>query len=159
MTLRDICLKARPPILSQGGELCSPYQSFLLLPISKFCNTLFGRGSQDLPKVRPSPAAPRVRRFISLTIRPKSSGIINALMTTRYRFLPAAAFLYLAVANVIWIARDTRPPFWDMGVHQTTALSIYDAFASLGPRATAVIPKLSGSYPPLYHTIVAMFYA
>lgn len=77
----------------------------------------------------------------------------------RHRFLLAASFLYLAVANLIWIARDTRPPFWDMAYHQTGALRIYEAFASGGLSAFSALPRLSGLYPPLYHTLVAVFYA
>jgi 4-amino-4-deoxy-L-arabinose transferase-like glycosyltransferase len=80
-------------------------------------------------------------------------------MAIKHRFFPVAAFLYLATANFIWIARDTRPPFWDMAFHQTAALRIYDAFANLGLRAIPIIPHLTGFYPPLYHTVVAIFYA
>ncbi len=80
-------------------------------------------------------------------------------MGNRHRFLLAASFLYLAAANLIWIARDDRPPFWDMAAHQTWALQIYDAFASSGLRAILSIPYLTGSYPPFYHSVVAAFYA
>ena len=77
----------------------------------------------------------------------------------RHRFLLAASFLYLMAANLIWITRDTRPPFWDMAVHQSGALRIYEAFANLGIRAVAAIPGLTGPYPPFYHSVVAGFYA
>ena len=80
-------------------------------------------------------------------------------MAIRHRFLPAAAFAYLAAANLVWIARDTRPPFWDMAYHQTAALRVYDAFAGQGLRAPGIVPFLTGFYPPLYHSIVAAFYA
>jgi 4-amino-4-deoxy-L-arabinose transferase-like glycosyltransferase len=80
-------------------------------------------------------------------------------MAIRHRFLLAAAFLYLATANLIWIARDTRPPFWDMAYHQTAALRICDAFSTFGIRAIALVPFLTGFYPPLYHAIVAFFYS
>ena len=90
---------------------------------------------------------------------PLQSGIINAQMAIRHRFLLAAAFVYLAAANLIWIARDTRPPFWDMAYHQTAALRIYDAFSTFGIRAFAIVPLLTGFYPPLYHTVVALFYS
>ena len=70
-----------------------------------------------------------------------------------------ASFLYLLIANLIWIARDTRPPFWDMAVHQRSALSIYEAAAGSGIAAISAIPHLTGDYPPLYHVIVAIFYA
>jgi 4-amino-4-deoxy-L-arabinose transferase-like glycosyltransferase len=79
-------------------------------------------------------------------------------MGIRHRFLLIASFLYLALANLLWIARDTRPPYWDMADKQTGALKIYDAVAHSGIHALAQIPFLTGSYPPLYHSIVASFY-
>ena len=85
-------------------------------------------------------------------------------MGIRHRFLLAASFLYLAGANLIWIARDTRPPFWDMAGHQIGALRIYDAFAERGILGFAAVPGLTqfyplGYYPPFYHSVVASFYA
>jgi hypothetical protein len=80
-------------------------------------------------------------------------------MGIRHRFLVGASFLYLVSANLIWIARDTRPPYWDMADKQMGALKIYDAVATSGIRAVTLIPFLTGSYPPLYHSIIAGFYA
>ncbi len=80
-------------------------------------------------------------------------------MGIRHRFLLAASFLYLVVANLIWIARDDRPPYWDMADKQIGALRIYDAVANSGIRAIAVIPFLTGPYPPLYHSVIAASYA
>jgi len=80
-------------------------------------------------------------------------------MGIRHRFLLAASFLYLIAANLIWIARDTRPPYWDMADKQIGALKIYDAVANSGIHAASAIPFLTGSYPPLYHSIVAISYA
>src|SRR5262245_42122520 len=77
----------------------------------------------------------------------------------RHRILLATSFLYLAAANAVWIGWDTRPPFWDMAVHQSGALRIYDAVAHSGAAAIAAIPQLTGYYPPLYHSVVALFYA
>jgi 4-amino-4-deoxy-L-arabinose transferase-like glycosyltransferase len=77
----------------------------------------------------------------------------------RHRILLTASFLYLAIANVIWIARDTRPPFWDMAYHQSSALRIYDAFATTGIGAVWSLPYLTGFYPPFYQSTVAVFYA
>src|SRR5439155_17863221 len=34
-----------------------------------------------------------------------------------------------------------------------------DAFSTFGIRAIAIVPLLTGFYPPLYHTIVAVFYS
>jgi 4-amino-4-deoxy-L-arabinose transferase-like glycosyltransferase len=87
-----------------------------------------------------------------------SFGIINALTAMRHRFLLAGAFLYLMAANLVWIARDTRPPFWDMAAHQSTSLRIYDAFSQNWIGAITAIPLLSAPYPPFYHSIVAIFY-
>jgi 4-amino-4-deoxy-L-arabinose transferase-like glycosyltransferase len=80
-------------------------------------------------------------------------------MGIRHRFLLAASFLYLVVANLIWIARDDRPPYWDMADKQIGAIRIYDAVANSGIRAIAVIPFLTGPYPPLYHSVIATSYA
>jgi 4-amino-4-deoxy-L-arabinose transferase-like glycosyltransferase len=80
-------------------------------------------------------------------------------MGIRHRFLLAASFLYLVFANLIWISRDTRPPYWDMADKQTGALRIYDAVATDGVGAVTQIPFLTGSYPPFYHSIIAVSYA
>src|SRR5262249_17647799 len=74
-------------------------------------------------------------------------------------FLLVASFLYLVAANLIWIARDTRPPYWDMADKQIGALKIYDSVANSGIHAVTMIPFLTGPYPPLYHSIIAVFYA
>ena len=76
-----------------------------------------------------------------------------------HRILLAFSFLYLTASNWIWIARDTRPPFWDMAVHQSGALRILNAFREDGLLALLAVPELSGLYPPLYHSIVAVFYS
>lgn len=80
-------------------------------------------------------------------------------MGIRHRFLLAAALVYLVAANLIWIARDTRPPYWDMADKQISALNIYDAVSASGIRAISAIPFLSGAYPPLYPSIIAAFYS
>ena len=89
---------------------------------------------------------------------PVDSGIINALIAMRHRFLFTGSFLYLVVADLIWMARDTRPPFWDMAVHQLAALKIQMTVAHPGIRSIAAAPWFSVPYPPLYHAIVALFY-
>jgi 4-amino-4-deoxy-L-arabinose transferase-like glycosyltransferase len=76
----------------------------------------------------------------------------------RHRILLAAGFTYLCVVNLIWISHDTRPPFWDMANHQRFALRVHDSFGQHGMAALAAIPGLTDSYPPLYHSIVALFY-
>jgi hypothetical protein len=75
------------------------------------------------------------------------------------RLLPIACCLYLTITNLIWIARDNRPPFWDMAYHQTAAIRILDAFSEKGIAAIGSVPGLTGFYPPAYHSIVAAFYS
>src|SRR5438045_1659573 len=77
---------------------------------------------------------------------------------SRHRVILAAGLFYIIVTNIIWIAIDTRPPFWDMAYHLTTAVHIRDAFASTGFRAFLQIPQLSRLYPLLYPTMVASAY-
>src|SRR5690349_18105146 len=91
----------------------------------------------------------------------QSFGIIDGLKAMQHRILMAAAFLYLVIANAIWIRRDNRPPFWDMAAHASGALHVYDAFARAGPLGLVAIPlrHLTGPYPPLYHTLIAAIWA
>src|SRR5687767_4411168 len=76
----------------------------------------------------------------------------------RHRILLAAAFVYLAIANIVWIAQDTRPPFWDMAAHQTGALRIHDAVRDEGAPGLGQITLSTAPYPPFYHSVVALFY-
>lgn len=76
----------------------------------------------------------------------------------RHRIFLGSTFLYLTVCNLIWIARDGRPPFWDMAAHQSGALRILNAVSEGGTGALLGVGSLSGFYPPLYHSIVAVFY-
>ena len=77
----------------------------------------------------------------------------------RHRILLACAFLYLTISNIIWIAWDTRPPFWDMAVHQTGALRILNAISERGLGGLTALGYATDFYPPLYHSVVAVFYA
>jgi hypothetical protein len=54
----------------------------------------------------------------------------------------------LWLVNGVWLIRDTRPPVWDMAVHQAYALNYVPGFtAPDGLKAW----QLSGNYPPLVH--------
>jgi 4-amino-4-deoxy-L-arabinose transferase-like glycosyltransferase len=75
---------------------------------------------------------------------------------SRHRVILAAGLFYILVTNIVWILIDTRPPFWDMAYHLSTALRIRDAFSNSGFGAFLQIPHLSGLYPLLYPTIVAL---
>jgi 4-amino-4-deoxy-L-arabinose transferase-like glycosyltransferase len=78
----------------------------------------------------------------------------------RHRILLAVAAFYLTAANLIWFSRDTRPPFWDTACHETLALQVFQAFKELGAMgALGALPSITGYYPPLYHSIVALFFS
>ncbi|MBI4475064.1 MAG: glycosyltransferase family 39 protein [Acidobacteria bacterium] len=76
-----------------------------------------------------------------------------------HRIFLASAVAFLILANFAWIAIDTRPPFWDMALHQSAALRVFYDFLDNGVAAIASVPKDSGSYPPVYYLVVALFYA
>ncbi len=76
----------------------------------------------------------------------------------RAYILLGTSLVYLCVSNIVWIARDTRPPFWDMAYHQTAALRVYEAICQNGLSAVGDIPQLTGFYPPFYHSVIALFY-
>ena len=77
----------------------------------------------------------------------------------RNRILLAASLVYLCAANIIWIAIDTRPPFWDMANHASWALDVLRDFQQNGLAAFLSLPRISGNYPPLYYAITALFYS
>ena len=60
------------------------------------------------------------------------------------------------VINAIWLSLDTRPPVWDMALHQTYAFNYLADEVSTGTR----IPfwMLSGVYPPFVHLVIALLY-
>ncbi|HZI51400.1 MAG TPA: glycosyltransferase family 39 protein [Terriglobia bacterium] len=77
----------------------------------------------------------------------------------RHRILLAASLLYLCAANIVWIAIDTRPPFWDMANHATWSLGVLRDFQQNGIGAFLTLPYDSSIYPPLYYVVTAAFYA
>jgi len=59
--------------------------------------------------------------------------------------------------NSIWLLRDTRPPVWDMALHQTYALNYFPG--STAPPGQMMRPwERSGSYPPFVHLVIAFVY-
>ena len=59
--------------------------------------------------------------------------------------------------NLIWLPRDTRPPVWDMALHQTYALNYLSGNApSQDPIARPW--ARSGNYPPFVHLAIAAMY-
>jgi 4-amino-4-deoxy-L-arabinose transferase-like glycosyltransferase len=57
--------------------------------------------------------------------------------------------------NAVWLQRDTRPPVWDMALHQTYALN-YLPGAPVPP-GTGLWER-SGNYPPFVHIVIALAY-
>jgi len=58
----------------------------------------------------------------------------------RHRILLGASLLYLCAANVVWIAIDTRPPFWDMANHANWSLGVLRDFQENGVAAFLTLP-------------------
>jgi 4-amino-4-deoxy-L-arabinose transferase-like glycosyltransferase len=56
--------------------------------------------------------------------------------------------------NIAWLGLDTRPPVWDMALHQTYALN----YLSGTHASSGEMPKpweRSGNYPPFVHLVIA----
>lgn len=71
------------------------------------------------------------------------------------RHLPLCVFLLSAAlwaVNGFWLAADTRPPVWDMALHQFYALNYMPGAA---PEAGAYWER-SGNYPPFVHWMIAL---
>jgi 4-amino-4-deoxy-L-arabinose transferase-like glycosyltransferase len=72
------------------------------------------------------------------------TGIITVCLLT--------AFLW--GINIVWLGMDTRPPVWDMALHQTYALN----YSSSTAPSSGEVPKpweRSGNYPPFVHLAIA----
>jgi len=73
--------------------------------------------------------------------RISDSGLITAFLLT----------ILLWGTHFIWLSRDTRPPVWDMALHQTYALDYLDA----GNAGSSQPWERSGNYPPFVHLVIA----
>jgi 4-amino-4-deoxy-L-arabinose transferase-like glycosyltransferase len=58
--------------------------------------------------------------------------------------------------NAVWLARDTRPPVWDMALHQTYALNY--AVDVAPARFSPPYWTWSGNYPPFVHLVIAFLF-
>lgn len=54
--------------------------------------------------------------------------------------------------NLVWLVNDTRPPVWDMALHQAYAIGYLD------PSASGAFWEKSGNYPPLVHLVIAILF-
>jgi 4-amino-4-deoxy-L-arabinose transferase-like glycosyltransferase len=73
-----------------------------------------------------------------------------------YAFILALAAV-IWCTNAVWLKLDTRPPVWDMAMHQSYALNYLPA---VGLPSTDVGPfwTWSGTYPPFVHVLIAVLY-
>ncbi len=62
----------------------------------------------------------------------------------------------LWVLNLIWLQRDTRPPVWDMALHQTYAFHYLPVSYDFAPSLRWY--ERSGNYPPFVHIVIAFCY-
>jgi len=91
---------------------------------------------------------------------PESWGKPVLIRMDEYKRGLAAVWLFAALlwgVNIIWLERDTRPPLWDMALHQTYALNYLENGAT-PPGPGMRIRDLSGNYPPFVHLVIAFFF-
>jgi len=91
---------------------------------------------------------------------PESWGKPVLIRIDEYKRGLAAVWLFAALlwgVNIIWLERDTRPPLWDMALHQTYALNYLENGAT-PPGPGMRIRDLSGNYPPFVHLVIAFFF-
>lgn len=62
----------------------------------------------------------------------------------------------LWVVNIVWLRCDTRPPVWDMALHQTYALNYLPH--ARGTVENTPLWSRSGNYPPFVHLMIALCY-
>jgi len=76
----------------------------------------------------------------------------------RGRGLAIAVLLTLVIwcVHLVWLQRDSRPPVWDMALHQSYGMNYLDRDPET---ALAARPwALSGNYPPFVHIIIALLF-
>ena len=59
------------------------------------------------------------------------------------------------IVNVVWLRLDTRPPVWDMAMHQSYALNYLPGWR---PASGIDSWRPSGNYPPFVHVAIAAWY-
>src|SRR5262245_63421998 len=75
-------------------------------------------------------------------------------MTRKWSFILICGTALWAM-NGVWLILDTRPPLWDMTLHQVYALHYVPRFAA---PAGAKLWEWSGNYPPLVHAFIALVF-
>jgi hypothetical protein len=72
-----------------------------------------------------------------------------------YLLLSALTALIWGV-NAVWLELDSRPPVWDMAMHQGYALNYLPG--AMGASEGVPFWAFSGVYPPFVHVVIAFFY-
>ncbi len=75
------------------------------------------------------------------------TGILTSLLLT----------VLLWGVHILWLSKDTRPPVWDMALHQTYAFNYFES-AGAGSEGNANAWERSGNYPPFVHLAIALVY-
>jgi 4-amino-4-deoxy-L-arabinose transferase-like glycosyltransferase len=58
--------------------------------------------------------------------------------------------------NALWLVRDSKPPAWDMALHQSYALNYLPG--TMGALFQPLPWERSGNYPPFVHLAIAFFF-
>ena len=78
------------------------------------------------------------------------------MIRTRARLATILPMVFLLWGlNIVWLRRDTRPPVWDMALHQSYALNY---LPHMPGGASAPLTSRSGNYPPFVHLAIALCY-
>jgi len=89
----------------------------------------------------------------NITLYKKLGYIATEHRTDHRQLLPViACTAALWTLNAFWLANDTRPPVWDMALHQMYALNYVPGFS---PAEGLRFWQLSGNYPPFVHLVIA----
>jgi len=62
----------------------------------------------------------------------------------------------LWIVHAVWLTLDTRPPVWDMALHQSYALNYLPG--SMGVGDAGPLWSRTGNYPPFVHLMIAAWY-
>jgi hypothetical protein len=83
---------------------------------------------------------------------------LQKMMLDRNGFLTSLLLTMLLWGfHIVWLSKDTRPPVWDMALHQTYAFNYLDDSGAL-PEVSEKAWGKSGSYPPFVHLAIAAMY-
>ncbi len=86
---------------------------------------------------------------------PKGQKSPQNAMISRDCLLLLMISILLWTLHAVWLLRDTRPPVWDMALHQSYALNY---LPDTPVPAMTRYWELSGNYPPFVHLVIALAY-